>query len=105
MSGCQMARSIGDRDAKVSSSRRVSVLLVTTWAFTACFAVWMMFGVTGIPIRAQLGLDSTQFGILTATPVLTGALFRLPLGIWTDRFGGRRIMFILLLGCAVPLWI
>ena len=49
----------------------------------------MMFGVTGIPIRTQLGLDSTQFGILTATPVLTGALFRLPLGIWTDRFGGR----------------
>lgn len=83
----------------------LSVLLVTTWAFTVCFAVWMMFGVTGIPIRAQLGLDSTQFGLLTATPVLTGALFRLPLGIWTDRFGGRRIMLLLLLGCAVPLWL
>ncbi|HET7806618.1 MAG TPA: nitrate/nitrite transporter [Pseudolabrys sp.] len=81
-----------------------SVLLVTTWAFTVCFAVWMMFGVTGIPIRAQLDLDSTQFGILTATPVLTGALFRLPLGIWTDRFGGRPIMLILLLGCALPVW-
>jgi NNP family nitrate/nitrite transporter-like MFS transporter len=81
-----------------------SVLLVTTWAFTVCFAVWMMFGVIGIPVRAQLNLDSTQFGILTATPVLTGALFRLPLGIWTDRFGGRRIMLILLLGCAVPVW-
>ncbi|MGH9551136.1 MAG: MFS transporter, partial [Terriglobales bacterium] len=50
-------------------------------------------------------LDSTQFGILTATPVLTGALFRLPLGIWTDRFGGRIIMLVLLIGCAVPLWI
>jgi NNP family nitrate/nitrite transporter-like MFS transporter len=85
--------------------KSLSVLLVTTWAFTVCFAVWMMFGVTGIPIRTQLDLDSTQFGILTATPVLTGALFRLPLGIWTDRFGGRRIMFLLLLGCAVPVWI
>jgi NNP family nitrate/nitrite transporter-like MFS transporter len=83
----------------------LTVLLVTTWAFTVCFAVWMMFGVTGIPIRAQLGLDSTQFGLLTATPVLTGALFRLPLGNWTDRFGGRRIMLLLLLGCAVPLWL
>jgi NNP family nitrate/nitrite transporter-like MFS transporter len=81
------------------------VLLITTWAFTVCFAVWMMFGVTGIPIRTQLDLDSTQFGILTATPVLTGALFRLPLGIWTDRFGGRRIMLALLLGCAVPVWV
>ncbi|MBN9037610.1 MAG: NarK/NasA family nitrate transporter [Rhizobiales bacterium] len=82
-----------------------TVLLITTLAFTVCFAVWMMFGVIGIPIRAQLGLDSTEFGLLTATPVLTGALFRLPLGIWTDRFGGRRIMLLLLLGCAVPLWI
>jgi NNP family nitrate/nitrite transporter-like MFS transporter len=83
----------------------LSVLFVTTWAFTACFAVWTMFGVTGIPIRDQLGLNSTQLGLLTATPVLTGALFRLPLGIWTDRFGGRIIMLLLLVGCAVPLWI
>jgi len=89
----------------MSKSGNLSVLLVTTLAFTVCFAVWMMFGVTGIPIRAKLGLDSTQFGLLTATPVLTGALFRLPLGIWTDRFGGRRIMLLLLVGCAVPLWV
>src|SRR6185312_11541030 len=86
-------------------SGNLLVLFVTTWAFTACFAVWTMFGVTGIPIRAQLNLDSTQVGLLTATPVLTGALFRLPLGIWTDRFGGRAIMLLLLVGCAVPLWI
>jgi NNP family nitrate/nitrite transporter-like MFS transporter len=64
-----------------------------------------MFGVTSIPIREQLNLNSTQVGLLTATPVLTGALFRLPLGIWTDRFGGRIIMLLLLVGCAIPLWI
>ncbi|RUU57652.1 nitrate/nitrite transporter [Mesorhizobium sp. M2C.T.Ca.TU.002.02.1.1] len=86
-------------------ARSLAVLLVSTWAFTVCFAVWMMFGVTGIPIREELGLDATQFGLLTATPVLTGALFRLPLGIWTDRFGGRLIMLLLLVGCAVPLWL
>ncbi len=88
-------------------SGNLSVLFVTTWAFTACFAVWTMFGLTGIPIRAQLNLNSTQLGLLTATPVLTGAGFRLPLGIWTDRFGGRIIMLLLLLlvGCAIPLWI
>jgi NNP family nitrate/nitrite transporter-like MFS transporter len=86
-------------------SGNLSVLLVTTWAFTACFAVWTMFGVTGIPIRTELNLNSTQLGLLTATPVLTGALFRLPLGIWTDQLGGRIIMLLLLVGCAVPLWI
>jgi NNP family nitrate/nitrite transporter-like MFS transporter len=81
------------------------VLVASTLAFTLCFAVWMMFGVTGIPIRQQLGLDSTQFGLLTATPVLTGAVFRVPLGIWTDRFGGRVVMFLLLLVSAVPVWL
>ena len=89
----------------MQKSRSLSVLFATTWAFTACFAVWTMFGVIGIPIRSQLNLDSTEFGLLTATPVLTGAVFRLPLGIWTDRFGGRIIMLLLLVGCAVPLWI
>jgi len=89
----------------MAGSSNTVILVVTTWAFTICFAVWMMFGVTGIPIREQLGLSSMEFGLLTATPVLTGALFRLPLGIWTDRLGGRRLMLALLLGCAVPVWI
>lgn len=88
----------------MSDSRRVVALLASTFAFTVCFAVWMMFGVTGIPIRAELHLDSTQFGLLTAMPVLTGAVFRLPFGMWADRFGGRIVMFLLLLVCAVPLW-
>ena len=89
----------------MSGSGNIAVLLATTLAFTICFAVWMMFGVTGIPISEQLGLSSTEFGLLTATPVLTGALFRLPLGIWTDRLGGRRLMLVLLISCAVPVWI
>jgi len=63
-----------------------------------------MFGVIGIPIKRELNLNALEFGMLTSTPVLTGSLFRLPLGIWTDRFGGRIVMFLLLVVCAVPLW-
>jgi MFS transporter, NNP family, nitrate/nitrite transporter len=88
----------------MSTSRSLVVLAVTTWAFIVCFAVWLMFGVTGIPIRRELGLNALEFGLLTSTPVLTGALFRLPLGIWTDRFGGRIVMFLLLIFCAAPVW-
>jgi MFS transporter, NNP family, nitrate/nitrite transporter len=81
------------------------VLIVSTFAFTICFAVWMMFGVIGIPIRQQLGLNNTEFGLLTATPVLLGALMRLPLGIWTDRYGGRAVFMTLLVVCAIPVFL
>jgi len=76
-------------------SGNLSVLFVTTWTFTACFAVWTMFGITGNPIRAELNLDSTQLGLLMATPVLSGALFRLPLGVWADGLGIQIIMLFL----------
>jgi NNP family nitrate/nitrite transporter-like MFS transporter len=78
------------------TGRRTSVLIVSTLAFTACFMVWMMFGVIGIPIKKALGLNATQFGLLTAMPVLTGSLIRVPLGIWTDKFGGRVVMAALM---------
>ncbi|WP_296661992.1 nitrate/nitrite transporter [Paraburkholderia sp.] len=82
-----------------------SVLLVSTLAFLVCFVVWMMFGVLGVRLRDELGLNSTEFGLLTATPVLTGAVMRLPLGAWTDRFGGRIVMTSLLVVCAIPVYI
>ena len=85
--------------------RAWSVLIVSTWSFTVCFMVWMMFGVIGIPIKKMLDLNATQFGLLTATPVLTGSLVRVPLGIWTDRFGGRIVLFITMLACVVPIWL
>jgi NNP family nitrate/nitrite transporter-like MFS transporter len=81
-----------------------SVLIVSTFAFTVCFMVWMMFGVIGIPIKESLDLSATQFGLLTATPILTGSLVRVPLGIWTDRFGGRIVMFLLMLSTVIPIW-
>jgi NNP family nitrate/nitrite transporter-like MFS transporter len=91
----------------MASTRRqqVSVVVLSTLAFTVCFAVWMMFGVIGIPIKQTLGLNATQFGLLTATPVLTGSLIRVPLGMWTDKYGGRIVFFVLMLSCVVPIWL
>jgi NNP family nitrate/nitrite transporter-like MFS transporter len=81
------------------------VLSASTVAFTVCFAIWMMFAVIGIPIKQALGLNETQFGLLAATPVLTGSLIRLPLGMWTDKFGGRIVFFVLMLVTIVPIWL
>ena len=82
-----------------------SVLIVSTLAFTICFMVWMMFGVIGIPIKKLLNLNATQFGLLTATPVLTGSLIRVPLGIWTDRYGGRIVMTLLMAATVPAIWL
>lgn len=81
-----------------------SVVTASTAAFTVCFMVWMMFAVIGIPIKQSLGLNETEFGILVATPVLTGSLIRLPLGMWTDRYGGRVVFVVLMLSTVVPIW-
>ena len=90
----------------LSNSRRAwSVLIVSTLAFTVCFMVWMMFGVIGIPIKKLLNLSSTQFGLLTAMPVLTGSLIRVPLGIWTDKYGGRIVMAVLMAITVPAIWL
>ena len=85
-------------------SKANSVLASSTLAFTVCFTIWMMFGVIGIPIKAILHLNETQFGLLTAMPVLTGSLIRVPLGIWTDRFGGRIVFFLLMISTVIPIY-
>lgn len=80
----------------------VSVLTLSTIAFTLMFAVWLMFGILGIPIRDEFGLSDVQLSWLTAVAVLNGSIWRLPAGIITDRFGGRRVFAVMLLLAAVP---
>ena len=64
-------------------------LWLSTISFTVCFAVWTIFSIIGLQIKKDLGLSDTQFGLLVGTPILTGSLIRLVLGIWTDQYGGR----------------
>ena len=75
---------------------------LSTLAFTVCFAVWTLFSILGLQIRQEFALSDTQLGLLMATPVLTGSISRLFLGILTDRFGGRWVFSLLMLvtaGC------
>ncbi len=82
--------------------KRISVLTMNTLAFTVNFAIWTMFSIIGIRIKAELGLSDTEFGLLVATPILTGSLVRLPLGVLSDRYGGRIVFFIQMLLVAIP---
>ena len=76
-------------------------LWISTIAFTVCFAVWTLFAIIGIQIKQQLGLNETQFGLLVGTPILTGSIVRIFLGIWTDQIGGRRVYTAVMLAAAV----
>jgi len=84
---------------------RYRVLVTSTIAFTLMFAVWLQFGILGLPIQKEFGLSDTAFYWLTALPVLNGAIWRLGTGILADRWGGRIVMTGLLLLAAVPTYL
>jgi|GEM_PF-3048196 len=78
---------------------------LSTVAFTLCFAVWTLFSILGLEIKQEFGLSDAQFGLLVATPALTGSLSRLPLGIWADRFGGRWLFGVLMIVVGACVWL
>ncbi|GHC52118.1 nitrate/nitrite transporter [Neogemmobacter tilapiae] len=80
-------------------------LALSTIAFTACFAVWTIFSIIGIEIKKELSLTEFQYGLLVATPILTGSLVRLFLGVWTERFGGRMVFSMQMLAAALATWL
>src|SRR5690606_33260364 len=91
--------------SQVSSARQQRALWLSTFAFTTCFAVWMIFSIIGIQIKKDLGLNDTQFGLLIATPVLSGSLLRIFLGVWADQLGGRKVLTGVMLAGAVATWL
>ena len=85
----------------VNKTDQGRALWLSTIAFTLCFAVWTIFAIIGIQIQKNLGLTDTQLGLLVGTPILTGSLIRLILGIWADQYGGRMVFFFTMLSAAV----
>jgi NNP family nitrate/nitrite transporter-like MFS transporter len=90
---------MSEPDVKTSSQNRA--LWLSTVAFTVCFAVWTIFSIIGLALKDKLGLTDTQFGLLVGTPVLSGSIIRIVLGVWTDRWGGRLVYTVTMLAAAV----
>lgn len=80
-------------------------LTASTLAFTVCFAVWTIFSIIGIQIKQNLGLNETQFGLLIGTPILSGSLSRLFLGIWADQYGGRIVYVMVMVSAAIATYL
>jgi NNP family nitrate/nitrite transporter-like MFS transporter len=57
------------------------------------------------PDQERPGLNDTQFGLLVGTPILTGSLLRLILGVWSDQYGGRIVYTSVMLAAALATWL
>lgn len=88
-------------------TRAHGILALNTIAFTVCFAAWMLNGVlvTFLVSNQIFDWSASQMGWLIGVPVLTGSVVRLPLGILTDRYGGRPVYTVLMLAAAVPMYL
>lgn len=69
-------------------------LILGTGAFALCFAVFGSVSAMMPVLKKQFHLAPVQASIAMAIPVLLGSLGRIPLGLLTDRFGGRKIFTI-----------
>lgn len=88
------------------SAKSHRMLFLNTLVFTVCFAVWMFNGVmvTFLVDKGVFDWSPIEIGWLLGIPVLTGSAFRLPMGILTDKFGGKWVFSFLLLFCAIPMY-
>jgi NNP family nitrate/nitrite transporter-like MFS transporter len=75
-----------------------------TISFTVCFAAWGLIGAFAPRFRELFHLSASQTAFLVAVPVLLGSLARIPMGMLTDRFGGRAIFTLLMAAVALPVW-
>ncbi len=91
----------------LGDGKALRVLTMNTLAFTVCFACWTMNGVlvTFLNENRLFTWDKAQIGWLLGVPVLTGSLVRLPVGVLTDKFGGRIVYGLLMLIAAVPMYL
>ena len=71
--------------------------------FDLSFMIWVLLGALGVSISESLGLSAAQKGLMVAVPILSGSLMRIPLGLLSDRFGGRRVGIAMLLALYLPL--
>ena len=81
------------------------VLTLSSICFTVMFAVWLMFGILGVPIQQELGISDVELSWITAVAVLNGSMWRLPAGMLTDRIGGRKMTIALLALTAIPAYL
>jgi NNP family nitrate/nitrite transporter-like MFS transporter len=93
--------SAADQTQTQQGSRRE--LSLATASFAICFYAWALLGPLGPDLQEQLDLSDSQLALTISIPVLLGSLMRIPLGVLTDRYGGRRVFTLLMAYTPLPL--
>ena len=85
-------------NTRPSASRN---LAFGTISFAVCFAAWGLISAFAASYRTEFGLTAQRTALLVAVPVLLGALARIPMGMLTDRYGGRLVYTLLFIAVAI----
>jgi NNP family nitrate/nitrite transporter-like MFS transporter len=90
-----------------ATNKSHKMLFFNTLAFTVAFAAWMLNGVlvTFLASNEIFDWDAIQIGWLFGIPILTGAVMRFPVGILTDKYGGKYVFAGLLILAAIPMYL
>lgn len=78
-------------------------LALVTAAFGVCFYAWPLLGPLGPDLQDQLDLTDGELALTVSVPVVLGSLMRIPLGLLTDRHGGRLMFSVLMALLPLPL--
>ena len=88
-----------------SKSSAIIALIMGTLAMAGCFMAWSSFAPLAAQIQETLGLSMSQRTLLLATPVLLGSIMRIPVGILSDRYGGKKVYIALMIFVLIPLFL
>lgn len=90
---------------KPSRPKLLRIFLPFAFGYYLSYLYRVVNAVIAPNLVADLGVDPSDLGLLTAAYFLTFAAFQLPLGVLLDRYGPRRIESLLLIFAALGAFI
>ncbi|MFC5713108.1 nitrate/nitrite transporter [Thalassorhabdus alkalitolerans] len=72
--------------------------------FDISFMIWVLLGALGAYLTADFNLTAGQVGLIVAIPILAGSVFRIIMGILTDRFGPKKTAIGGMIVTMIPLF-
>jgi NNP family nitrate/nitrite transporter-like MFS transporter len=74
---------------------KYAALAVATGLLIVNFWAWSLISPLATTYAKQFSLSPVSVSMLVAAPVLIGSLARIPFGLLTDRYGGRRLFAVI----------